>query len=125
MASMVAAAVAPSTALVSKVEVGNAATKSARCIATPQFASARVSMSVSKPASSQSRRSMLSLLASTVAAGALVSEANAEALNIKLGGPPALSGGLRKIHSPQPCILNSPLHSFRNCSTSTGNWPSH
>lgn len=94
MAAMAAVAASSSTALVTKVEIGNAAYVSAQSIATPKLASARVSMSASTSTSSQSRRSMLSLLAATVAAGAVVSEANADALKIKLEGPPLPSGGL-------------------------------
>lgn len=41
-----------------------------------------------------SRRSMLALLAATVATGSLVSEAKADAIRIKLEGPPPPIGGL-------------------------------
>jgi len=70
---------------------------SSRCVASVR-SNGVVAASVSRAeeettATTSSRRSMLSLLAASVAAGAFVKEASA-LVDIKLEGPPPLSGGL-------------------------------
>lgn len=61
----------------------------------PGVVAVRAQQSEEGEISAQSRRSVLGLLAASVAASALVKEAQAAPTSIKIEGPPPLSGGLR------------------------------
>jgi hypothetical protein len=60
----------------------------------PGVVAVRAQQSEEGEISAQSRRSVLGLLAASVAASALVKEAQAAPTSIKIEGPPPLSGGL-------------------------------
>eukprot|EP00271_Cylindrocystis_brebissonii_P023522 TRINITY_DN979_c0_g1_i1.p2 TRINITY_DN979_c0_g1~~TRINITY_DN979_c0_g1_i1.p2 ORF type:complete len:228 (-),score=49.21 TRINITY_DN979_c0_g1_i1:868-1551(-) len=96
MASTIAAATTVPAGLTSRVEVGNAAVKSARVLNIAQAAPVNAKVSCSVAPESQNRRSVLGLFAAAVAAASLTTEAKAEeaGLKIPIEGPPTPFGGL-------------------------------